>query len=547
MHDDGKETVLVLRVNALVEIENTRATVDHIATRFPGAHLITVTAPNAEGIRVLRQDSRFATIHEYPTAGPATIRGFRELARSLKPDATVVCVGATPGLPYPRQFMSALLSPGKKYVVFGSGEPKRLTPFVAAAFALQTLSALRRLTWSRFVKTAQRVLWRIPSLPRELFRLLLRTDKRQGQFAIFDKPLRRILWIRLDHYGDLIMNLPAIVAIKDHYGDDVEIDALVMPYSSLVIQGQPELSRIFTYNLAARDLGGQGRQSLVGKLMTIAKLRMRRYDLAIEFRGDDVARQLAYLSGSQYRLGPRQSRYEPYPDNLSFLMTHPAQMTDGDIPSYLYNLQLLRKAGLTADEKTYRYHVPNESRDRVRDQLAEIGISDGFAVIHTCASKPYRNWLPERFAKVADYLAGQGYRILLSGGPKDSAYNQTIIEVATRPDQIVDVAGRFRVPDLAAFFERAALMVSVDTGPMHIAASVGIPIVSIFVPWMVEWHHPFGQRDSVVYPSGFPMNQKGRSGLIEMAHNNMLFPLHKVPAEAVIEAIKAKLRVKSEE
>ena len=90
---------------------------------------------------------------------------------------------------------------------------------------------------------------------------------------------------------------------------------------------------------------------------------------------------------------------------------------------------------------------------------------------------------------------------MLSGALEDADANDQVLALIRNKSHAYNAAGFFSLRELPAFFQQARLMVTVDTGPMHIAAAVGTPIVALFLPWTVTAFHPYGQLSGVVTPS----------------------------------------------
>mgnify|MGYP001575776411 FL=1 len=125
--------------------------------------------------------------------------------------------------------------------------------------------------------------------------------------------------------------------------------------------------------------------------------------------------------------------------------------------------------------------VRPEAMQRVTHLLQQAGLttSDVLVAIHPSASCPSKRWLPERFAEVADRLIEQTRsRVVLVAGPEDRSYAQAVEQAMRHPP--VNFAGQLSLGELAALFTRCRVLISNDSGPVHIAAAVGSPVVAIF-------------------------------------------------------------------
>ena len=325
--------------------------------------------------------------------------------------------------------------------------------------------------------------------------------------------VQRILFIRLDHIGDVVMTLPALQALRTRY-PRARIDVLVRPGVAPLLRGYPGIDNLHVYDTPRFPENGRG-AGLFRTLSLIRRLRRVRYDLAIELRGDDIGRILAYCSGAPLRLGPDRVFYEANAEaNCSFLLSHPQSIADEPRHAVLNNLTTLVPLGVEEPNPKLWLPVAEAEQTAVARKLEDMGVGNRFAIVHAHSNDAARDWTVAEFAEVIDALKGEyGFTVLLSGSGRDREYNGKIVErirenrarggtlVLDTSDQIeglIDISGKFVLAELPALFERASLLVTVDTGPMHIAAAVGAPIVALFQARLAPRHHPFGQADGVV-------------------------------------------------
>ena len=391
-------------------------------------------------------------------------------------------------LDYRRHILTLPLCPGRKFFLdaqrrlFSLTSPRGLRLWADAAATLARQGAAR---------AALRVV--VPPQGRHATKPL-RSER---------EAIRRILWIRLDHIGDLALSLPALHALRENF-PDARIDALTLPSSAPLLADVPGVSEVLTYDAPAfardkKTAAGAGEtQSLM------RRLRARRYDLAVDTRGDDTSRLLAYFGGARRRAGPERAFYEsPGKPNYAFLLTHPVPMADAPAQAADANLFLLRSLGLTVPEAPpYRLSPSPARAAAVRESLAALGVVGPYAVLHARPSEGSKAWNSEGFAAVANHLArAHGLSVLLSGAPADGEENARILAGITETARVFDIAGRFGLADLPALFQSARVMVTVDTGPMHIGAMVGTPLVALFLPGLADLYYPYRQPGSVLAPA----------------------------------------------
>jgi predicted lipopolysaccharide heptosyltransferase III len=365
------------------------------------------------------------------------------------------------------------------------------------------------------------------------FRILARLAGRvcgrgaDSQQSIEPGNIKRILWVRLDHIGDVVMSLPSLHALRERY-PDAQIDALVRPGCVALFQNNADASRVLTYDSPRfpQKKGSRG-AGLFRTLALIHRLRSQHYEIAVDARGDDMARLLMFFSGVPRRLGPDRIFYESVgAPNFSFLMTHIVPLPDEPRHAVENNLELLRVLDVSADVSPFRLETCAVQQERVAGKLRQLGVGENFVAIHACSNDAQRNWRVERFAAVADYLVEQhDLDVVLTGTGGDAAYNVGIISSMLHLERAHNAAGSFSLSELPAFYEHAKLMVTVDTGPMHIAAAMGTPVVALFLPRLAPRHHPYGQPDGLVTGSEYSLDS--------------------VHVEAVLEAVEQKLQKRS--
>lgn len=487
------QTVLLLRVNAGPELAATSPLVDRAREQFGGATLATLATPQTETRALLEADPRFDEVLIFPPDAdtPASARAWRAFWKGKSIGATVVCWGGMPGFDYSRHLLAGLLCPGPTFFWSAAGETVAArSPRGArmAARAALTLAA------GRLGATLARRLVRPLRLP-----------------LAPSGTVERILWIRLDHIGDVVLSLPALQALHENF-PQAHIDTLTQSASAPLLADLPFVAEALAYDAPRFARGQKDTRTQLRRV-----LRGRRYDLAFDARGDDAARRITVLSRAPRRAGPVSGPYEsPGRANLAALMTHAAAPA---FPGHAVenNRALLVALGLADSLPAFRWPLSETRRQAVGQTLDALDIGDApFAVIHARPGHAAKKWIPERFAAVADFLARErGLSVLLLGGPDDAGYNQDIMAHVVHSSRVHDMAGRFALADLPALLSRASLFVGVDSGPMHVAAFARIPIVALFLPWFAPAHFPWNQPDAVLTAPAGDMAQISVAAVLE--------------------------------
>jgi len=276
---------------------------------------------------------------------------------------------------------------------------------------------------------------------------------------------KRILIIRLDRIGDVLLSTPAIKAVREAYPKS-HIACMVRPYARDIVAENRDLDETIIYD---KSMG------IVGTMRFIRYLRKQRFDLAIVLHPTSRSHLVTFLARIPERVG--------YDRKLGWLLTKRVPHTKhlGLRHEIEYVLELLRYVGVEAGAKKMCLETTPESRERAAALLAKHGIASGDTVIcvHPGASCRSKRWSPRRFAEAADRLAARyGAKIVIVAGPDDKEVAAEVTSAMREP--CVDLAGETGVMELANILERARLFVSNDSGPVHVACAVGTPVVALF-------------------------------------------------------------------
>lgn len=279
---------------------------------------------------------------------------------------------------------------------------------------------------------------------------------------------KRILIVRTDRIGDVLLSTPVIKAVRERY-PQAFIAMVVSPYAKDIVEGNPYLDAVIIYD---KD----GKHKSWARSMKFAhNLEKKKFDLAIVLHPMNRAHIFTYLSGIPKRVG--------YDRKLGFLLTDRISHTKerGEKHELEYNLDLLEYLEIGVEDKDLFMPIKKESEEWVDDLFKQEGIKadDKLLAINPAASCPSKVWPFERFAEVADRLAQKyGFKILVVSGSKDLLIAQDVIK--NMRSSVISLAGKTSVSQLASLLKRCSLFISNDSGPVHIASGVGTPVISIF-------------------------------------------------------------------
>jgi lipopolysaccharide heptosyltransferase II len=294
---------------------------------------------------------------------------------------------------------------------------------------------------------------------------------------------RRILVIRLDLIGDLVLSMSVVRALKRTY-PGVEIDLLAVPASAKVVIHDPDLTEIITYdpNIWRRPKALFQAKNWRDVFRLRRQLSARHYDIAVGVFGA-WAGIIAVLSGAKRRVGFGRESYPGFmTDNVPGRHWSP-----GDHKHEIdYCLELAKSSGASvspADRMPCLYVDP-QALQQLEQLLVQEGIAPEKPVIachissHNGQSK---RWPIPYWARLIDKLiCEQGAQVILTGTPGDLPLIESVLH--KMQEQAINLAGKTSLPELVALLQRADLVISGDSGPMHIAAAVGTPLIAILGP-----------------------------------------------------------------
>lgn len=304
---------------------------------------------------------------------------------------------------------------------------------------------------------------------------------------------RSILAIRLDNLGDVLVTTPALHAIKESL-PHARLTLLASPVGAQVGRLNPDIDDVIVYQAPWMDPWHQLPQDSAREQRMIAEIRERRFDAAIiftSFRQSPLpAAYLCYLADIPLRAAASI-------DGPGSLLTtrhkHPEQMPP--MHEVERGLDLVGSLGLTTTDDKLVLTVPDDSSTAMADLLTRRGVDPDrpLVVVHPGCSMPARTYPWELYAQVADLLVARLGTTVVLTGTEDECDLVARVRGAMRHDAL-SLAGAISFPDFCALIQWADLTITNNTGPMHVSAAVGTPVVALFAltnppeqwgPWQV--------------------------------------------------------------
>jgi heptosyltransferase II len=302
----------------------------------------------------------------------------------------------------------------------------------------------------------------------------------------------RILIRATNWIGDAIMALPALRAVRAKY-PAAQIAIVARPYVGDIYRDQDICDELIPYDRKGEHRGWQGRERLA------KELRRRTFDTALLLPNAFDAAWLVWRAGVPQRIGYAR-------DGRSFLLTKAIPVPKpGEIPPHekFYHLELLRRAGwidTLRDDPQITLQVPDAARQRAAQTLDEAGVRPDLLRIAVGAGASYGSakcWPPDRFAQALNEVVSQtDAEVVLFGTPGEVGVSSAIASELRRPP--IDLTGKTAIAALPALLSECHLFLGNDSGAMHVAAAVGLPVVAVFGPTDPDGTGPVTQRATIV-------------------------------------------------
>lgn len=286
---------------------------------------------------------------------------------------------------------------------------------------------------------------------------------------------RRILLLRTDRIGDVVLTLPMVDLIKERF-PDASVTFLVRDYTRELVEGYPGVEGVIPLELVGPDRD------------MFASIRNGGFDVAIHVFPRPELAWLTWRAGIPLRIGTSYRWY-----SMFFNARVPDHRKRSGLHESVLNVRLLRKIGIEPPEHVVPRLFPSAAHHAAAERLTiRKGIQgkDRWVVLHPGSGGSARDWRPSNFVGLARELASKGIAVVVTGSAGE-------VDLADRIGRetggaAISVAGELSLMELAAFVSRASLFVSHSTGPLHIAAAVGTPVIGFFPPLEAASVHRWG-------------------------------------------------------
>ena len=294
----------------------------------------------------------------------------------------------------------------------------------------------------------------------------------------------KILALKLKRIGDLVLTTPALVALRQAF-PEAHLTLCILENCEGLVPALPCVDETLVFR--------------TGRVNTalLARLAFGGFDICLDFTGNDRSAFFTLLSRAPRRITwgwVKRSRYRPLVFN-EFVDSSVRENHTVD-----HHLDLLAPLGIERRDLPVTLNLPPETREAAARLLAKAGIDGPYAVVHPGTARAEKYWVPERWAAIMDYVQGElGLPCVVTGSRDgfEQAHLQAIRAGLRTPWR--DFSGKADLLGLAAIIQRASLLMSMDSAPVHLGAAFGIPQIALFGETNPFAWRPRHERTRVLY------------------------------------------------
>ena len=335
---------------------------------------------------------------------------------------------------------------------------------------------------------------------------------------LWNRDFRKILLIKLSAVGDVVHTIPVLNKLRRRY-PAARLDWLINPAIAALLRHHPAITDIIEF--AREEWSEPWRFAPYASYAQLAsRLRQARYDLVVDMHGQFRTAILTLATGAPVRIGfdrprarvwdatprkfPHQARKHAWQgarEGSWLAYTHHIPVPTLDRHAVDRYLEVGPILGLDEDPADFSFPIPQSASSGIESLLRRHGAGDG-AIVTLAPGTVWetKHWGSDKFAEVARHFMrnsfmGKNFAAVLIGSHRERAVCE---EVARLAPGAVNLAGMTTLDELAALIRRSTMVVTNDSGPMHLAVALDRPVVSIFGPTDPVWIGPYRRTDAVL-------------------------------------------------
>jgi heptosyltransferase-1 len=290
----------------------------------------------------------------------------------------------------------------------------------------------------------------------------------------------RILILKPSSLGDIIHSLPTLAAVRDRFPKSF-IGWLVKKEWAGILEGHPCLDEVLSFPFVLSSVRPM-----------IREIRKHRFDLVLDLQGLLRTGLLGYFSGAAVRIGFEEAReFSP------LFYTHRVGPDGKSLHAVDRYLLIARELGARPDPTRFDISLTEQDRARVQKMMKPVAGNRPILAVHASSRQEVKRWPLERFAELADKINQAGLGVPVFIGAKSDVQDIAMIRKRMQTDSI-DLTGQTSLKELAALLQISRLLITNDSGPMHLAAAVGTTVVALFGPTDPRKIGPYGKGHIVL-------------------------------------------------
>jgi len=311
----------------------------------------------------------------------------------------------------------------------------------------------------------------------------------------YNKDPERILILKPSSLGDIIHSLPTLAAIRERF-PKAFIGWLVKREWAGILEGHPCLDELLSFPF---EVGSAWPM--------VQEIRKRRFDLTIDLQGLLRTGLLCYLSGATDRIG-----FEGARELSPLFYTYRVRVDKENLHAVDRYLLIAQRLGGKTDFKRFDISITERDQEKARKLIKTVSGDQSIVAIHASSRQQVKRWPPECFAELADQINQAVLGVPVFTGAKGDV--KDITEIQKRMKTVsINLAGQTSLKELAALLKMSRLLITNDSGPMHLAAAVGTCVVALFGPTDPKKIGPYGQGHVVLRHAELcPACQTGTKG-----------------------------------
>ncbi|MBD2781127.1 putative lipopolysaccharide heptosyltransferase III [Xenorhabdus szentirmaii] len=314
--------------------------------------------------------------------------------------------------------------------------------------------------------------------------------------------IKRILVIKLQHHGDILLITPVISTLH-HYYPEAKIDVLLYKETSPMLENSAEISRIFSIDREWKKLSSKKKLSHEWKLLKT--LRQQHYDLVINLADQWRSAFITRFTGAPMSLAldyPKRKNWK-----WRFFHTDVIPTDDHDSLHIVeQNLSILTPLNFTSYITKVTMSYSNSDLQWVKETLTRHHFSAQYVMIQPTSRWFFKCWDEKKMAEVITSLQADGHSIIITSGPdqREREMVETILSYcADDKKNMISLAGNLTLPKLAALIDHAKLFIGVDSVPMHMAAALKTPCLALFGPSKLTFWKPWQSIGEVIWAGDY--------------------------------------------